>query len=62
MATTGLLAEKVISSYRVNKAIIGVCSFSSEKGFYTSQEDEARIKRAMIESAKEVIIWQIVQR
>lgn len=56
LATTGSLTEKTIAQYRVNKAIIGVCSISTEKGFFTSLENEAKIKRAMIESAKEVII------
>ena len=55
-ATTGPMAEEAISSFRVNKAIIGVCSISIDNGFFTNQEDEAIIKRAMINSSQEVII------
>ncbi|MCY1152544.1 MAG: DeoR/GlpR family DNA-binding transcription regulator [Sphaerochaetaceae bacterium] len=57
LATTGEIAESVLSQYKVNKAVIGVCSIDVEKGgFYTGLEDEAHIKQNMIKSANEVII------
>ncbi len=55
--TVGDLAESVISQYRVNKAVISVCSINIDEGsFYTNIEEEAKIKQAMIKSANEVII------
>ena len=57
LATTGEMAESVISQYKVNKAIIGVCSINIEQnGFYTGLEEEAKIKHAMINAANELII------
>ncbi|MGD1815580.1 MAG: DeoR/GlpR family DNA-binding transcription regulator [Pleomorphochaeta sp.] len=56
-ATTGEIAENVISQLKVNKAIIGVCAIDVENGsFYTDFEEEAKIKRSMIEAANEIII------
>ena len=56
-ATTGKMAEKVIEEYKVNKAILGVCSIDINKlGFYTSIEEEAKIKRKMIMASNELII------
>lgn len=55
-ATIGPIAEEMISNFKVNKAIIGICSINADKGFFATIEAEARVKRAMINSAKELIV------
>lgn len=55
-ATTGVIAQNAIKGFKVNKAVIGINAISSEKGFFATIKSEARIKQAMINSAKEIII------
>lgn len=55
--TVSKLAKSIILQHRVNKTIIGVCAIDVETGcFYTNIEEEAKIKQAMIEVGRELII------
>ncbi len=54
--TVGPIAEQMIGNFKVNKAIIGICSIDEDEGFFATLGSEARIKKAMIRSAKELII------
>lgn len=56
LAFTGHQAESFIRSYRVNKAIISCTGLDPERGFTDSVEDNALIKRAMLDSAQETIL------
>lgn len=51
----GHLAEKFIQSVKVNKAFIGATGIT-EKGFYTTRPAEVELRRAICESAQEVIL------
>ncbi|MBR4235097.1 MAG: DeoR/GlpR transcriptional regulator [Clostridia bacterium] len=52
----GHLAESMVSRYHVDKAIISCDSLDIDAGFTDRHEDTALIKRAMMASAKQVIL------
>ena len=52
----GHQAESMVSSYHVDKAIISCNSIDINTGFTDRHEDTALIKRAMMASAKQVIL------
>lgn len=56
LAYTGPLSEKIINSYYADKAILSCKGIGIEKGIMESNELEASIKRAMIETAEKVIL------
>lgn len=56
LAFTGHRAESVISAYHVNFAILSCEGLDIEAGYTDSREDNAMMKRAMINSAKKVIL------
>lgn len=51
----GREAERTIKRYNANKLFLGVTALDFRQGLMVLSEDEAGIKRAMIESAKQVI-------
>ena len=56
LAFTGHRAESVISAYHVNFAILSCEGLDIDAGYTDSREDNAMMKRAMINSAKKVIL------
>ncbi|WP_432454430.1 DeoR/GlpR family DNA-binding transcription regulator [Agarivorans sp. QJM3NY_29] len=54
-AILGPKAVKQLLEYQVNKVFLGVCALS-ESGLSTSSEDEADIKKAMIQQAQQLIL------
>ncbi len=52
----GHVAESMVSGYHVDKAIISCDSVSREAGFTDRHEDTALIKRAMMRSARQVVL------
>src|SRR5690625_6013645 len=56
LSFVGPLAETSLSNYHVNKAFISCHSFHLSYGISDSNELQARIKKKMIECAKEVYI------
>ncbi|WP_415229036.1 DeoR/GlpR family DNA-binding transcription regulator [Psychromonas sp.] len=51
----GSKAVEQLSEYQVNKVFLGVCALS-ESGLSTSSEEEANIKKAMIQQAQQLIL------
>ncbi len=51
----GREAERTIRRYHANKLFLGVTALDFTQGLMVLSEDEAGVKRAMIDSAKEVI-------
>ena len=56
LAFTGHRAESVISAYHVNFAILSCEGLDIDAGYTDSREDNAMMKRALINSAKKVIL------
>lgn len=56
LALSGNQTERFIRSYHVKKAIISCAGIDLEAGMMDSSEDNAHIKRAMIESADQTIL------
>ncbi|WP_026487261.1 DeoR/GlpR family DNA-binding transcription regulator [Caldanaerobius polysaccharolyticus] len=56
LSLVGHLAEKALKNYYVNKAIISCKGFDMEKGITESNEREAEVKKAMVQSAEEVFM------
>ncbi|MGF1735818.1 DeoR/GlpR family DNA-binding transcription regulator [Photobacterium satsumensis] len=54
-AMLGTTAIGQLSQYRLNKAFIGVCALS-EYGVSTTSEEEASMKKAMVEQAQLVVL------
>jgi len=54
-AILGAKAVEQLSEYQVNKAFLGVCALS-ELGLSTSNEEEANIKKVMIQQAQQLIL------
>lgn len=52
----GHVAESMVSGYHVDKAIISCDSVSIDAGFTDRHEDTALIKRAMMASARQVVL------
>ncbi|MDO4521548.1 MAG: DeoR/GlpR family DNA-binding transcription regulator [Eubacteriales bacterium] len=52
----GTKTEEGLASYSVDKAIISCKAFDLERGFFDSQEEFSSAKRAMMRSAREVIL------
>jgi DeoR family transcriptional regulator of aga operon/DeoR family fructose operon transcriptional repressor len=52
----GLLAERAITTFRVNKAIIGVSGIIPNEGVFACDPEEGEIKRLMIENANSTIV------
>jgi DeoR/GlpR family transcriptional regulator of sugar metabolism len=55
LSMRGAAAEQTLSRYKANKAFIGISSLTLKYGFTTSDEQAARVKRKMMESANQVI-------
>jgi DeoR/GlpR family transcriptional regulator of sugar metabolism len=53
--TTGAAAVEFIRSVRADACVLGVCALHPEAGLSTDGLEEAQVKRAMIESAADVI-------
>lgn len=56
LATVGSIAIEALKRLHVNKAFVGVNGISLENGLMTTDLEEADIKRAMIQSAKETYV------
>lgn len=54
-AIIGPKAVEQLSEYQVNKVFLGVCALS-ESGLSTANEEEADIKKAMIQQAQQVVL------
>jgi DeoR family transcriptional regulator, fructose operon transcriptional repressor len=52
----GKIAQEVASKYNANKAVLGASGISAENGFMTTDESKAELKKAMIESSRELIV------
>ncbi len=55
-STIGVVAERAIKHYRVDKAIIGVSGILLEEGFFSAVPAEAEIKRLMLANSRERIV------
>jgi DeoR/GlpR family transcriptional regulator of sugar metabolism len=53
--TTGAAAVDFIRSVRADACVLGVCALHPEAGLSTDDLEEAQVKRAMVESAADVI-------
>lgn len=51
----GREAERIINSYKVNKVFLATSAFDFKQGLTVLSEEEAEIKKAMLNAAKEVI-------
>lgn len=56
LALTGNQTERFIRSYHVNKAVISCAGMDPDAGITDSNDDNAQIKRAMMESAEQTIL------
>lgn len=56
MSFQGQLAESSIKNYNIHKAFISAKGVGIEEGVMDSNEPEARVKKRMIEAAREVIL------
>lgn len=56
MSLVGHWAEKAIQNYNVDKAIISCAGASLVKGFTDSNELEAEVKKAMIDSSEKIFL------
>ncbi|SCY33435.1 DeoR/GlpR family DNA-binding transcription regulator [Alkaliphilus peptidifermentans] len=56
VSLVGPITDKIIKSFRVDKAFIGANSITIEDGYTTPNIDEAHTKSIMIKSSKEVYI------
>lgn len=54
--TTSIESLKTVQSFTVDQAFIGPCSISPDLDLCSTSFDEAELKKAMIDSAREVII------
>ena len=55
-AMVGPVAEYTVRQFRADRAILGMSALTVEEGLFTVNYQEAAVKRAMIKSAKEVIV------
>lgn len=55
MSLIGPLGASIYKSINVQKAFVGAAGFTIESGLSDSMEEEAQIKRAMVDGANEVI-------
>ena len=55
LSTNGLLAEKVLSEFRADKAFLSISAVDSEYNMTTALLDVSYVKKAIIKSAREVI-------
>jgi DeoR/GlpR family transcriptional regulator of sugar metabolism len=53
--TVGAAAVDALRQVRADACVLGICSLHPELGVTTNDHDEAQVKRAMVESAAEVI-------
>ena len=53
---TGPLSEENLSMFQTDKVILGMSALSIEKGLFTINPLEAKVKKAMIESGGELIV------
>ena len=57
LSVVGPLGDGVFRRVNVQKAFLGAAGFSLEAGLSDAMEEEAQIKRSMIEVAREVVAW-----
>ncbi|MEA2610793.1 MAG: DeoR family transcriptional regulator, aga operon transcriptional repressor [Chloroflexota bacterium] len=55
LSVVGQLGDGLFSRINVQKAFLGAAGFSLESGLADATEEEAQIKRAMVDAAREVI-------
>lgn len=56
LSLVGPLAGKVLGSFHVDKAFLGIDGIDSSTGFYTPNMEEAHLNRIMIEMAQQSIL------
>jgi len=56
MSFRGILAEKAISSYNLQKAFISCAAVDAQRGIMDTSEQEVRVKLRMIDETEEVYL------